>query len=59
MRHELLRRLTTIPGVSIPDDRIDRYPSFELARLADADARSTFTDAMDWAIREAAAAANA
>jgi hypothetical protein len=56
MRRELQRRLNTIPGVSIPDDRIDRYPSFELGRLADADARRMFTDAMDWALREASAA---
>jgi hypothetical protein len=56
MRRELRRRLNSIPGVSIPDDRIDRYPSFELARLADVDARRTFTEAMDWAIHEASAA---
>jgi hypothetical protein len=55
-RRELQRRLNTIAGVSIPDDRLDRYPSFDLWRLADADARRAFLDAIEWALSEASAA---
>jgi hypothetical protein len=39
MRRELQQRLNAIPGVVIPDDKLDRYPSFELSRLADENVR--------------------
>jgi hypothetical protein len=55
-RRELQRCLSTISGVSIPDERLDRYPSFDLAQLADADGRRAFLEAIDWAPSEASAA---
>jgi hypothetical protein len=56
MRRELQRRLNAIEGVSIPDDRIDKFPSFDLEILEDSDARRLFIEVMDWVIGEASAA---
>ncbi len=48
LRREMLRRLNEIPGVSLPDDSIDRRPSVPLATLAEADALDRFVAVMDW-----------
>jgi hypothetical protein len=51
-RTELQRRLNEIPGISIPDERIDKYPSIALAALPDPDRRSQFLRVMEWAISQ-------
>jgi hypothetical protein len=47
-RRELQQRLNMIPGVSIPDDALGRYPSFPLALLASEAGWSAFIEAMTW-----------
>ena len=49
---ELQTKLQTIPGVSIPDDSLERQPSFPLNTLENPDALKTFFDIMDWVFDE-------
>lgn len=56
-RQELRERLERIPGVSIPEGRLDKYPTFPTSALADHQSLSLFIEAMDWVfaqVREAA-----
>lgn len=48
LRLEFLRRLNETPGLSLPEDAIDRRPSFRLAVLAAPEALDSFTAALDW-----------
>ena len=49
LRREFQRRLNEIAGVSIPDDRIERSSTFELALLAASpEALDSFKRALDW-----------
>jgi len=48
---ELVRRINSIPGVTIGDD-LGRYPSIDLVKLAEGDRLERFLDAMKWAIEE-------
>lgn len=52
MRSALQRRLNTIPGIAIPDDRLTLRPGFDLSTLADTSSLSSFLEAMDWALDE-------
>jgi hypothetical protein len=51
-RRELQRRLNQIAGVSITDDRIDKYPSIALSVLADPHRLQEFFRVMEWALAE-------
>jgi hypothetical protein len=46
-RREIQRRLNEIPQVSVPDDRLDKYPSVPLAALADDPSFGQFTNVID------------
>jgi hypothetical protein len=49
MRHELLRQLDQIPGVSIPEDAVTRRPRIRLALLAASpEALACFMGVLDW-----------
>jgi len=47
-RMELLRRLNEIPGVNLPDDSVERFPSIPLSVLAERDNVDRFLNAIDW-----------
>ena len=49
-RLELLRRLNGIPGVDIPETRVDLYPSLRLADLLPTDSLATFIETYDWVL---------
>jgi hypothetical protein len=51
-RRELLRRLNAIPGVAIPEDRLDRRPSFPVSRLVDGARRRAFQEVMEWVVEQ-------
>jgi len=51
-RKELLARLNSIPGIAIPEDGIDRYPSIQLSTLGDEKALERFIAAFQWVIDE-------
>ena len=51
-RRELLQRLNAIPGVSVPEDGIDRRPSLKLAELAEANAVEPLLQVFDWVVGE-------
>jgi hypothetical protein len=55
-RFELLRRLNEIPGVNLLHDSINRYPTFSLSALANADALEQFFKTIVWTIKEVKAA---
>lgn len=56
MRKDLIQRLNSIPGISIPENAVDRRPSFDLAALQEEEPRKRFLEAMQWAIDLARAA---
>jgi len=47
-RLQLLRRLNEIPGVDLPPDSVDRFPSIPLSALAKKDALERFLKAIEW-----------
>ena len=47
-RTELLRRLNEIPGVKLPDDSVERFPSIPLSVLAEGNNVDQFLNAIDW-----------
>jgi len=51
-RIELLNKLNAIPGVSLPQDGIDRRPAIQLASLTDANALNMFLQVTEWAVSE-------
>jgi hypothetical protein len=51
-RRELLLRLNQISGISIPDDRIDKYPGIALSALTDPDRLHGLLDVVKWAISD-------
>jgi len=57
-RLDLLGRLNKIPGVSLPQDSIDRYPSIPLSALANPKALEQFLEVIAWTIEEVKAAQN-
>ncbi|WP_022902721.1 DUF262 domain-containing protein [Curtobacterium sp. B8] len=48
LRQEFRRRLNALPGVDLPDDRIDKRPSFPLEVLTDEAARDGVVEALRW-----------
>jgi len=57
LRNELRNRLSAIPGVVLPPDAIEKYPSLPLAALREPDAQARFFDAFSWVIDECRRAA--
>jgi hypothetical protein len=51
-RRELQRRLNEITGVSIADERIDKFPSIALSALSNPDLLRRFLGVMEWALAE-------
>jgi class 3 adenylate cyclase len=51
-RMELLLRLNSIPGVNLPTDCIDRFPSIPFSTLASADSLDQFKAAIVWTIEQ-------
>ena len=51
-RSEFLRRLNEIPGITIPDKAIDKYPSISLSTLNSEIAREQFRETLDWFVQE-------
>lgn len=51
-RLEFLRRLNEIPGVTIPDKAIDKYPSISLSTLNNKAALNQFLETLDWVVQE-------
>jgi hypothetical protein len=56
-RRELKRRLEEIPGIEIPEERLEKYPSLELASLVDDQSYRSFVAVIEWIFDEARAAA--
>jgi hypothetical protein len=52
LRKELQVRLNAIPGISIPDARLELRPSFPIAAVFGDPALRAFLDAMDWVLTE-------
>jgi hypothetical protein len=52
LRLELLERLNQIPGVSIDQDRISKYPSFQITLLSEPESLRQFLAALDWALSQ-------
>jgi hypothetical protein len=50
MRLELRRRLNEIPGVSIPENGINRRPSIRLSILTNEDILNQFLSVLDWVV---------
>lgn len=49
-RMELIRRLNLIPGVKIPEARVDVYPSLRLADLLPAESLAMFLETYEWVL---------
>jgi hypothetical protein len=52
LREELLDRINKIPGVSIPENRINGRPTFPLIVLKDKRALETFYNTIKWIIKQ-------
>ncbi len=52
LRLVMLRRLNEIPGISLPEDGVDRRPSIPLATLAEEDRLERLLGVMDWYIEQ-------
>jgi hypothetical protein len=51
-RKELRHRLNEIPGVDLPADRMNRYPTFPLSALKDEPTIKQFLEVLDWFVQE-------
>lgn len=51
-RIEFLRQLNKIPGVELPPDSIDKFPSIPLSKLAVGNALAQFLETIAWSIEE-------
>ena len=51
-RSEVLRRLNEIPGITIPDQAIDKYPSLPLSALRNEATLKQFLEILDWIVQE-------
>lgn len=51
-RSEFLHRLNEIPGITIPEEAIDKYPSISLSTLSREIALDQFLDVLDWFVQE-------
>lgn len=52
-RDELRRRLEAALGLEIPESRLDKRPSFPLARLQDAGRMTAFLEVFEWTLQQA------
>jgi hypothetical protein len=52
LRKQLLAQLRRIPGVSIKDDAITRYPTIKFSTLNQGDSLKQFLECMDWVIAD-------
>ena len=50
LRAEFARRLNEVPGIDLPPDAINRFPSIPLAVLEDAEVRKHFLGVLDWGV---------
>ena len=50
LREELRRKLTAIPGIDLPVQRLRGKPKFAIARLTDPSAMAAFKAAWSWAL---------
>lgn len=48
LRQEFRNRLNAVPGIELPDNRIDKRPSFPLEVLTDEAARAGVVEALGW-----------
>jgi alkylated DNA nucleotide flippase Atl1 len=53
LRREFRERLSKIPGVDLPEAKLELRPGFPLEMLANEEARSLFTDALTWFYNQA------
>jgi hypothetical protein len=51
-RVELLRRLNEIPGVALPDESVNRYPSIPMSVFQDEGALKQLLGVLDWIVEE-------
>ena len=51
-RRQLQRRLNSIPGITITDDRLAKSPVFSVSVIAAPDTRRSFFSTMEWALTE-------
>lgn len=51
-RRELLDKLNALPGVSIPEEKLDLWPSVPLRALSEDSPREELLRALDWMLRE-------
>ena len=51
-RLELLRRINEIPGVVVPEEKVNVWPSIALALLVPGEALAQFTAVYDWVLAE-------
>lgn len=52
LRAEFARKLSALPGISIPRDSINRFPSAALITLRDPEVRRGFIETLDWALEQ-------
>ena len=53
LRREFLNRLNKIPGVDLPEAKLELRPGFPLELLTDASSREVFIDALTWFFHQA------
>lgn len=51
-REELFKKLNTIPGVSIPLEKIEKRPSFQIDQLKDRIQLDRFLKIIEWVLEE-------
>jgi len=51
-RKELQRKLNAIPGVHVPDSRLEGRPKVELSAFSGEDSARQLLDALDWVVQE-------
>jgi hypothetical protein len=56
LRREFRDRLNKIPGVELPEAKLELRPGFPLEVLADESARGIFVEALEWFYEQANAA---
>ena len=51
-RLELLERLNKIPGLVLPEESIDKYPSFPMSLLVNKSGYMSFIESINWLVEE-------
>jgi hypothetical protein len=52
LRLDFLKRLNKIPGIDLPPEAINKYPSFKLDKLGDDKSLNQFIEALDWIVSQ-------